>query len=359
MTYTIKQSSTEAALLFFLVQSSDHITGLTGATATVTLSKNGAAFASPSGAVSEIANGWYKVAANATDTNTLGPLALHATAASGDPCDIVVANIVAYDPQDAVHLGLSAIPNATAGAANGLLIAGTNAATTIDGLTLTGTAASGSTPATAGLTVTGGAASTTGGGTAAAAIIATGGAGAASTNGAAAGATFTAGGTTTVSGNDGMIWTGTGNGNGLTLTHAGTGKDLNAQTTNALQVNATTVGDKTGYSLTQTFPTNFSALSITAGGHISNVDTLTTYTGDTPQTGDVYALMNSSTTEPTSVPASTASRAVKIDYLFTKTRNKSTQTATTQLVRNNADNATIATVTVSDDGTTFTKGVDT
>lgn len=55
---------------------------------------------------------------------------------------------------------------------------------------------------------------------------------------------------------------------------------------------AVTVGtnnDKTGYSLTQTFPTNFSALGISIGGHISNVDTLTTYTGNTPQTGDAYA----------------------------------------------------------------------
>lgn len=46
---------------------------------------------------------------------------------------------------------------------------------------------------------------------------------------------------------------------------------------------------KTGYALTQTFPTNFSSLGISVGGHISNVDTLTTYTGDTPQTGDSYA----------------------------------------------------------------------
>ncbi len=54
-------------------------------------------------------------------------------------------------------------------------------------------------------------------------------------------------------------------------------------------VTVTTNNDKTGYSLTQAFPTNFGALSITAGGHISNVDTLTTYTGDTPQTGDSFA----------------------------------------------------------------------
>ena len=110
MSYPILQSSTEAALLFFLVQSSDHITGLTGATPTVTLSKNGGAFASPSGTVSEISSGWYKVAANATDTGTLGPLALHATAASADPCDIVVAIIVGYD-----QAALATPTNITAG----------------------------------------------------------------------------------------------------------------------------------------------------------------------------------------------------------------------------------------------------
>lgn len=99
MSYEIKQSSTEAALLFFLTLSSDHLSPATGLAPTVTLSKNGAAFAAPAGAVTEIANGWYKVAGNATDTNTLGPLALHASVATADNCDLVVANIVGYDPQ--------------------------------------------------------------------------------------------------------------------------------------------------------------------------------------------------------------------------------------------------------------------
>ncbi len=138
MTYDILQSSTQSALLFLMVQSSDHITALTGASPTVTISKNGASFASPSGAVTEIGSGWYKVAGNATDTATLGPLALHATAASGDPTDMVVANIVSYNPQSATNLGLSALPTANPGAANGVFIAGTNAATTITtGLTTT------------------------------------------------------------------------------------------------------------------------------------------------------------------------------------------------------------------------------
>ena len=58
---------------------------------------------------------------------------------------------------------------------------------------------------------------------------------------------------------------------------------------------AVTVGtnnDKTGYSLSQSFPANFAALGINASGHLSRVtlvDTLTTYSGNTPQTGDSYA----------------------------------------------------------------------
>ena len=66
----------------------------------------------------------------------------------------------------------------------------------------------------------------------------------------------------------------------------------------SLSGGAVTVGtnnDKSGYSLTQSFPTNFAALGISAGGHISNVDTLTTYTGNMPQTGDSYAIVNSGT----------------------------------------------------------------
>lgn len=55
----IKQSTANFALVFFMADSSDHVTGKTGLTPTVTISKNGGAFAAPAGAVSEIANGFY------------------------------------------------------------------------------------------------------------------------------------------------------------------------------------------------------------------------------------------------------------------------------------------------------------
>jgi len=124
--YPIKQSTTAQPLMFLMVDSTDHVTGKTGLTPTVTLSKNGAAFGAPAGAVTELTSGWYKVAGNATDTNTLGPLLLHATGAAADPTDVVYY-VVSYDPQDAVRLGLTALPNAAAEAAGGLYTRGTGA----------------------------------------------------------------------------------------------------------------------------------------------------------------------------------------------------------------------------------------
>lgn len=93
--YQIQQSTTTQDLLFFMADNIDGQTGKTGLSPTVTLSKNGGSFASPSGAVSEIANGWYKVAGNATDSNTLGPLILHAEASGAVPYDAVF-QVVAY-----------------------------------------------------------------------------------------------------------------------------------------------------------------------------------------------------------------------------------------------------------------------
>jgi hypothetical protein len=94
------KSSNAYPLMFLMIDSSDHITGKTGLTPTVTISKAGAAFASPAGSVTEISAGWYKVAGNATDTNTDGPLLLHATSAGADPTDMVVGVVVEFDPRN-------------------------------------------------------------------------------------------------------------------------------------------------------------------------------------------------------------------------------------------------------------------
>lgn len=129
----IQQSTTAHTLMFFMTDSTDHVTGKTGLTPTVTLSKAGAAFASPSGAVTEVANGWYKVAGNATDSNTLGLLVLHATGTAADPTDMIVGEVVAFNPQ------VNFSTNAAAGASGGLHINGSNAGTTTyAALTVTG-----------------------------------------------------------------------------------------------------------------------------------------------------------------------------------------------------------------------------
>lgn len=101
----IKQSQTAHPLIFLMIDSSDHVSGKTGLSPTVTLSKNGGAFGAAAGAVTEISAGWYKVAGNATDTATLGPLALHATGSGADPTDLIY-DVVAFDPDTSLG-GLS------------------------------------------------------------------------------------------------------------------------------------------------------------------------------------------------------------------------------------------------------------
>lgn len=56
------------------------------------------------------------------------------------------------------------------------------------------------------------------------------------------------------------------------------------------------------------------------------------------------------------VPAATSSLKDKIVWLFMTARNKITQTSTTQEVKADDGSTTVGTATVSDDGTTFTKG---
>lgn len=121
-----KQSDSTYPLFFLMVDSTDHITGKTNLILTVTISKNGGSFASPSGAVTEVGNGLYKIAGNATDSNTVGELWIHATGTGADPTDTSYT-IVAYDPFDSVRLGLTALPNAAAEAAGGLYTRGSGA----------------------------------------------------------------------------------------------------------------------------------------------------------------------------------------------------------------------------------------
>jgi len=250
-------------------------------------------FASPAGAVSEIGSGWYKVAGNATDSGTLGPLLLHATASGADPVDDCFP-VVSYNMQDAVHLGLSAIPN-TACTTNASLITsgtGTDQLSVSSGKVLLQATQTGVTIPTV-TTVTN---------QLTAAAIATG-----------VWQDTTAGDFTVASSIGKSLYT-SGNAPGAASGLALVGSNMGtvASVTGAVgsvtaPVTVGTNNDKTGYSLTQAFPANFSSLGIGATGHISNVDTLTTYTGNTPQTGDAYARLGA----PTGASVSADIAAVK------------------------------------------------
>lgn len=121
----ILQSSLRT-IMVLLVSSADHVTGVAGATLTITKSAAGGAFSSISPTVTDRGNGWYSIALTGFDTLTLGDFALHITAATADPIDVIM-QIVAYNPDDSVRLGLTALPNAAAAAAGGLYTRGTGA----------------------------------------------------------------------------------------------------------------------------------------------------------------------------------------------------------------------------------------
>jgi hypothetical protein len=90
----ILKQSTNYVRTFMMVQTSDHIGGLTGASPAVRISKAGNTGAlaanSPATEVDATNNpGLYKITLTIVDTNTLGELGFHCTAASGDPTDFI------------------------------------------------------------------------------------------------------------------------------------------------------------------------------------------------------------------------------------------------------------------------------
>jgi hypothetical protein len=94
-----------------------------------------------------------------------------------------------------------------------------------------------------------------------------------------------------------------------------------------------------------------SALTIT-GGAVNVNDK----TGFSLSTAGIDAVWAKTMTELSAVPGVTASTLDALRWLFILARNKVTQTSTAQTLRNDADSATVGSSTVSDDGTTFTRG---
>lgn len=104
--------STARSKVVFMTDSTDHVTGKTGLTLTITSSKDGAAFSSITPTVTELSGGWYKLALTSGHTDTLGDLALHITATGADPTDVLL-EIVSLLPGDQVSANVTAINSTT------------------------------------------------------------------------------------------------------------------------------------------------------------------------------------------------------------------------------------------------------
>lgn len=85
--YTIKMGSAPKKLIF--MTGTDHITGKTGLTLSVFISKNGGPFTQIDRTVTELGFGWYCINLTPQDTNTVGELVIHASAEGADPADLL------------------------------------------------------------------------------------------------------------------------------------------------------------------------------------------------------------------------------------------------------------------------------
>lgn len=143
-----------------------------------------------------------------------------------------------------------------------------------------------------------------------------------------------------------------------------TGLTVTLDITRITRSDGTQTASVTGGSATEVTTPNARGLYLyrLAGADLSLYDYVATFiTSGTADLKHVPALwsrfgdsaLSEAMTEPTAVPAVTASLKDALEWLFVLARNKVTQTATEQKVRNDADAADIGSAAVSDDGTTF------
>lgn len=202
------KQSTAYHRMVFMVDSTDHVTGKASLSLTITSSQGGAAFGSISPTVTDRGSGWYDIALTTTHTNTLGDLCLHITGTGADPSDTRDV-IIAWDKATA----LSSTTVGTVTTVTNAVTAGTVSDKT--GYALTSAYDPAKTASQAGDVMK-------------------------ISSGTGANQISLSSGTVTV----------------------GTNNDKSGYT-------ASTVSDKTGYSLSQSFPSNFSSLAITAGGAVT------------------------------------------------------------------------------------------
>lgn len=107
----LKLSDASKVIPIFMADSASPTIGKSGLTLSVTLSKNGAAFAPATGTVTELTLGHYYLMPSAADAGTLGPLVVRATA-PGAVEFVTAYRVVAFDPYSAVNLGLTNLDTA-------------------------------------------------------------------------------------------------------------------------------------------------------------------------------------------------------------------------------------------------------
>ena len=359
----ILKQSTQVTITILMIDSSDHVTGKTGLSAGLTIyaAKAGGTPATITPTVAELdatnVKGVYSLVLTTTHTNTLGELQLHITGSGADPTDVWF-QVVACDLADAVRLGLTALPNAAAEAAGGLYTRGTGAGQinqpangNIDANVKTWL--SGAIPA---VNVTGvpkvdvvdwlGSApnALSGGKVDAATVIR----GATAQAGAAGTITLDASASATddlYTGEAILIVSGTGasqcrrisayvgstkvatvSGNWATNPASDSvfiivpwarvdiaqwiGTTPNALISGRVDANAQVVGDKTGYSLTQTFPTNFSSLSIDSSGRVTLVPSQIVIKKNIAKSNFAFLMTDATTHAPKTAVTVTATRRI-------------------------------------------------
>lgn len=89
------QLNTATSIMVRMIDATDHVSGLTGLTPAVTISKNGGGFVAISPVVTERGLGWYTIDLTAADCDTLGELVVMAQAAGADP-GIRILYVVEY-----------------------------------------------------------------------------------------------------------------------------------------------------------------------------------------------------------------------------------------------------------------------
>jgi len=114
---TLRKNVAGQKVPFVLVNASTGA-ALTGATVTAKITLDGAAQATASGTVAELAGGQYVWSPAQADTNA-NSLGVLFTATSAIPVGFTIFPTSA-DPTDSVRLGLTALPNATAGSTGGV-----------------------------------------------------------------------------------------------------------------------------------------------------------------------------------------------------------------------------------------------